>query len=589
MKDSDKEEDIAAAAEAVQTLDKRLALTPGVPTTTGAARASLAHKVHCVIHSGKLTSRSWRDCACRLESVVCWTGDLGTEAKIAGVRANLTELFGPWVRQSDEGVSLAEAGRTKAGCSQAPAEGPLELDFQGEENSISDEDGSEYHVNIARACFIPGVLHVIHDMTEDLKNALFGWQAFVVNFKHITRMLRRPQPLLATCFAQAPFTEVSHRFASFESTVYEGRWAETLKAARELEPLEDDLRAAWHLGRYTFHQPLERNRLDAAQGQEQLADADFGVKLQVVDESIRSDHFWAFLALVVILGDTLFECQQWAERRPCHDDFGACIRSHYTRRRRFMDKYRVMASGCPMRTRRAPEMADFALNKLMRRLLNHVNISLVLHPNSRLTEEEKTHILREFRRARGHLLMSFNVKFAHWGQLPWVAYGLGHTDKTVAMSCATYSHAAALHHRPARSEGTPAGRLTVRSCIDDPRRSARVHEGCAGDWALRRLNESRRRLGLHPDRRAVRGVLACSCQEEPHRRAALLRGALGLARGAKPIGAHAGGGPGLDQPIRGVLPHGQEPSPRAGGDGLVAPPVCRSQLGEACWCTPGLG
>ena len=185
----------------------------------------MPHTLHCLVHSCKLTSRTWQDCARLLSSITSWTGDLGTEAKVAGVHTRITDLFGDWVQQSDADVhpqAQAAAAVPAAAAPPAPpaAEpGPaqagedFDFNFQGEEN-YADSHGGEQHdeevereepylVNMRGSCFIPGVLHIIHNMTEDLKASLFGWQPFVVKLRNVTRLLRRPQRRLA-CTLTSP-------------------------------------------------------------------------------------------------------------------------------------------------------------------------------------------------------------------------------------------------------------------------------------------------------------------------------------------------------------------------------------------------
>ena len=95
------EQELTEASDAMYRLKVKLELVPAVPTTVASGRASLAAKLHCLTHSCKLCSRSWRDCVRLLNCTCSWTGDLGTESGVAAASADIRTLFGPWVVDVD--------------------------------------------------------------------------------------------------------------------------------------------------------------------------------------------------------------------------------------------------------------------------------------------------------------------------------------------------------------------------------------------------------------------------------------------------------------------------------------------------------
>ena len=177
--------DTPECAAALKRLRSVLCLHQGVPTVVGSGYASLSHKVHAVCHSTRLTASSWPAAAQLLNSTVTWTTDLGVEARFATFRHNLVQLFGDWIREEveleaqDDGLAdldvdfdfqsdalhqrpppvLPGVARPLVGVARdlraaAPLpEDPLDIDF-------------------ARSVHIAGLLHVIHNCTEDLKSSL---------------------------------------------------------------------------------------------------------------------------------------------------------------------------------------------------------------------------------------------------------------------------------------------------------------------------------------------------------------------------------------------------------------------------------
>ncbi len=251
------------------------------------------------------------------------------------------------------------------------------------------------------------------------------------NQTHVARLLHNSDRLIHTCFRRDRHSQHAHQFLHFSSSVYEGRWGEVLAAAEELLPLHLNLRAAWDVNLYSYGGPVRPER-DDNDGDE------YGVKLGIADAAIRSDAFWAYVDMICEVGACLLHCMHWCESCPCHEveEHAALNRNRHSRLRRFRLKYHTDALGCPMRSRRAPEMANGDIIKIARALFNMQLASLVLLPSvAALNGEEKAAILRDFRLARQHILMTFTIKFSHWRQLPWVCIGVAHPSRDVAASC----------------------------------------------------------------------------------------------------------------------------------------------------------
>lgn len=139
--------------------------------------------------------------------------------------------------------------------------------------------------------------------------------------------------------------------------------------------------------------------------------------------------------MITVVGDVMLGCMHWAEGCCCHRDDGR-PQSRAMRVRRFQRTYGVELNGCPMRTRRAPEMASGSMPRLLADLFQHGSQLLLLSPEiAALDAEHRARVLREFGRARQHLRMTFAVKFSHWRQLPWICLGIAHPDRGVAEAC----------------------------------------------------------------------------------------------------------------------------------------------------------
>jgi hypothetical protein len=360
-----------------------------------------------------------------MSCVFSWTGDLGVESRLPTFRGNLLTLFGPWVRDVDGDNVGAEVGH-------GPPEEAAGFDFQAQLPAldIHHEDRPDpYAVDLQGSIYVCGVLHVVHNCTESLKDSLEWWPEFVVWLTQVTRLLSRnwsKSRLVATCFSEWPHQVWQGLYTSFDASVYEGRWGSALYAVSQLLPLRPSLVAAWSLRKFTFGQAAPADEEDTSGA---------NLKLCVADEAIRSQRFWAYMEMVDCLAETLTEVAAWAETCPCHSvDPSLSGPTRHQRVRLFQQ--RVGLATCPMRTRRAPELADFEAVKLLRRLMSVALPSLLLMPAiSATSEDDKRLVLSDFVHGRQHLLFVFNAKFGHWRQLPWVCDGIAHYDRSIAAQC----------------------------------------------------------------------------------------------------------------------------------------------------------
>ena len=93
-------------------------------------------------------------------------------------------------------------------------------------------------------------------------------------------------------------------------------------------------------------------------------DSEHSVQIDVADEAIRSDTFWAYLFMLSLVGEFLSRVASWAESCPCHDAEPGLRGATYHER----CKAKLKALGariCPMSGRRAPECAAGALYDLL--------------------------------------------------------------------------------------------------------------------------------------------------------------------------------------------------------------------------------
>jgi hypothetical protein len=172
-----------------------------------------------LVHSQRITSKSWTSAVELLRSSFTWTGDLGTESFISTCHINIKHLFGEWIQQADEDTRTREEGGDSDADSDcvepagpaidenadSPPDGDVVfdcveparpaikeiIDFDFDIRSHADSRHSEeapdpadvadpYDIDFRRAVFIAGILHVVHNMTKDIDKANLGMVIIII-------------------------------------------------------------------------------------------------------------------------------------------------------------------------------------------------------------------------------------------------------------------------------------------------------------------------------------------------------------------------------------------------------------------------
>ena len=107
---------------------------------------------------------------------------------------------------------------------------------------------------------------------------------------------------------------------------------------------------------------------------------EFAADLQVVDWSIQSPMFWAYLHMVNVIGRVLASVSTWAEQCPCHESDPELQGSDRDK----VDglRARIGTSLCPLACRRAPEAVAGALRAFAGQLIQVANAEILLDPRT---------------------------------------------------------------------------------------------------------------------------------------------------------------------------------------------------------------
>ena len=135
---------------------------------------------------------------------------------------------------------------------------------------------------------VAGILHVLHNATNSLASAMAHYEEETYNLKEVTRLLSRKESrdkLMSTCFeSRGPLGRQLAQdpdLSKFDAHVHVERWGTVAHAVGRVLVVRDLLAWGWDLGRYA---PEFRPG--------QHGPGDYAIKLDVVDNAIRSDRFW---------------------------------------------------------------------------------------------------------------------------------------------------------------------------------------------------------------------------------------------------------------------------------------------------------
>lgn len=171
--------------------------------------------------------------------------------------------------------------------------------------------------------------------------------------------------------------------------------------------LETALRLGWDAHRY-------------GQGHRDEADEDLdrgGCSVQVVDEAINSEFWWASLCVLDFIAKLLMSLWSWSESCFCHEsedlEAAPCaVRNRWLR--------------CPLRGKRAPCLANGDFFQRLNTVAGTAAAELLQSLPATLSAQERATCLQEFERARAHLFFVFTLRFRHWQVAPWMVFGCAH-------------------------------------------------------------------------------------------------------------------------------------------------------------------
>eukprot|EP00969_Alexandrium_andersonii_P049702 2181338-Alexandrium_andersonii.AAC.1 len=127
-----------------------------------------------------------------------------------------------------------------------------------------------------------------------------------------------------------------------------------------------------------------------------------------------------------------------------------------------------MWCSCPLRARRAADIASGEFVKLCQDLCTQTGARLVVDMPAGLSQEEQRHIAEDFERGRSQLMYTLTLKLTHWSEMPWALAGMCHQSCDVRVETLQRALASGCTHRSVQAlQQQPLSDL-VAMYVDDP-------------------------------------------------------------------------------------------------------------------------
>ena len=226
--------------------------------------------------------------------------------------------------------------------------------------------------------------------------------------------------------------------------VHTGRWGSVAQCVCRLQGrVQAVLQKCWHLDVFCFRpvrdpvpqseQPVDDLDQSVIFGDVAAADSDQpdakkldSASLKTLDRAIKSDWFWAYVAMISVLAETLIDIMGWAEACPCHHQASSSVLQW------------LPPKACPMKGRRAPELAAGECQKFILSVLGNRGREVLMACAPWLSKKsDQKRLVREFGYCRNHVAFVLTLKLRAWELLPLKISGLAHPCQATAKRVAS--------------------------------------------------------------------------------------------------------------------------------------------------------
>ena len=195
-----------------------------------------------------------------------------------------------------------------------------------------------------------------------------------------------------------------------------------------------------------------------------------GFDCWALEQVLQCSFINKYLDMLLCLERVPQKLAAWAEGCECHQPFVEHL-SEYMQRKLVKSHYGAGLCTCPMRGKRAPELAngkEFSLLQVLWRECLAEFMAMPSYASSPLLEESMGDLVSDFERGRSPIEAILRLKLDFWQRLPWVMCGMASSDPAEAQMCAQQARASfdlcpqhQAHHRLTWEVLDPPGQVAV--------------------------------------------------------------------------------------------------------------------------------
>eukprot|EP00439_Symbiodinium_sp_Y106_P021591 s6234_g2.t1 len=385
------------------------------PTTLGGRAGNAAHRLSAFLQSLLLISGDFKTLQKVLSSLLSITTDLGVESLLTKLEPIALSAVLPYFGPAPTEADFDEAFRVQAeeSLDQEPFREQAENCFDAEQG---ESEPADLEVCLQSCRGVAGLLHIIHNAANDLGSCMEHYDQVVQDMGILSSFLRSrdcKERLIAKCFSSGPAgqSEVRSKIEAFNAECYRERWGTVARCAIELHHVLPALRLGWSKEAYLAGSSVQSRQ----------------VNIEAVDKLVQCPWFESFLVMLKVFSAIVLHLIHWVESCPCHWHLltGASAQLLSKADRHLLEQ-------CPMRTRRAPELAQGDFLKELTSFSSYAGSDFLRQFPVDLEESQQAAIIREFEHGRAYLTMALMLKTAHFRSLPWSAAGLAYHDEEQA-------------------------------------------------------------------------------------------------------------------------------------------------------------
>ena len=393
-----------------------------VPIGIGSRAGSLEHKLRALLFAFCL-ERPVANIPVALSSVMSMTTDLGTES---GMMVYRTES---WQSLMPTWMGLASGLVDDCGAESFQHDGSASLFPQG--------------------FVVPGMLHIINNMTLDIDSALEHWATWLEGLRCLVGLLavrHNGERFIGTCVNGTRHAHLAAAFKCNLPNIVDWRWSIITKVLEPLLKLRWPLVATWSEESFLHSASVAEARGPIAPpgqaGVPQPPQHSAGNKelnAQRLTRVIHNKWWWAFCKMLFTIHQVADQLGSWAESCPCHQ---FDIETHEVihtvcRQARMPVGCDGQHADCRMRGRRAFELATGQLTVFFEKLWGVRFQDLLLQHSCELPAEDFDALVKDLGNAKSYMTQILIQKCAFWERLPWKLCGLASPNPHAAREVAT--------------------------------------------------------------------------------------------------------------------------------------------------------